>query len=102
MGHGISGPVTMAYDLNMAKVTSERLFNILCLYGDVMRIKFLTTKEGCAMIEMCSPDSVSKVIQNLSGFEIFGKEVIFRTCRQLAVVGGRDGREVKTMTNGAR
>lgn len=102
--NAITGPVTMAYELNMSKITPERLFNLLCLYGDVMRVKFLTTKEGCAMIEMSSPGSVAKVIQNLSGVELFGKEVVFRTCRQMEVVGGgRDvSRDIKTMANGSR
>jgi hypothetical protein len=32
------GPVMMVYGLNMKKFNCERLFNLLCLYGDVMKV----------------------------------------------------------------
>lgn len=40
------GAVMMVYGLNHDKMNSEKLFNLLCLYGNVVRVKFLKSKEG--------------------------------------------------------
>ncbi|KAG0431686.1 hypothetical protein HPB47_021542 [Ixodes persulcatus] len=33
-------------------MNAERLFNLLCLYGNVVNIIFLKNKNGCAMVQM--------------------------------------------------
>ncbi len=70
------GPVCMIYDLNMREATPARLFNLLCLYGDVMRVKFLTSKDGCAMVEMGRPEAVEIAIQHLGGVQLFGNRIV--------------------------
>ena len=55
----------MVYGLDCAKMTCTRLFNLFCLYGNVVRIKFLKTKEGCAMVQMGDGLAVERVVSNL-------------------------------------
>ncbi|XP_071041710.1 heterogeneous nuclear ribonucleoprotein L isoform X2 [Parasteatoda tepidariorum] len=61
------GCVIMAYGLNAEKMNCDKLFNILCLYGNVVRIKFLKSKEGCAMIQMGDITAVERAVNNLNG-----------------------------------
>jgi hypothetical protein len=69
------GPVVMLYGLEPTKFNCSRLFNLLCLYGNVVRIMFLKNKDGTAMVEMANPDAAAKVIENISGTTIFGSAV---------------------------
>ncbi len=79
-------PVVMLYDLNMEEVTAPRLFNLLCLYGDVLRVKFLATKPGCAMVEMGEADAASRAMANLSGAPLFGVPLVLRPSHQRRVL----------------
>jgi len=63
--------VTMVYGLNCSKMSCNRIFNIFCLYGNVVRVKFLKTKEGCAMVQMGDSLSVERVITNLNNVTFF-------------------------------
>jgi len=66
------GSVLMIYGLEPAKFNCQRLFNLFCQYGNIVRIMFLKNKEGTAMVELDSPESVNKAIQNLNHVPIFG------------------------------
>lgn len=69
------GSVMMVYGMEHAKMNSDRLFNLFCLYGNVMRVKFLKSKEGCAMVQMGDPASVEKCVQALNNLTFFGKKM---------------------------
>ncbi|CAB3363137.1 Hypothetical predicted protein [Cloeon dipterum] len=69
------GSVMMVYGLNLEKVNPDRLFNIFCLYGNVVRIKFLKTKEGCAMIQMGDSLAVERAVQNLNNVQLAGSKL---------------------------
>lgn len=69
------GAVLMVYGLNMDKINCDRLFNLFCLYGNVVRIKFLKSKEGSAMIQMGDALAVDRCIQNLSNCTFFGNKM---------------------------
>jgi len=69
------GPVLMLYGLEASKFNCARLFNLLCVYGNVRRIMFLKNKEGTAMVQMDSPEAVSRVMDNLSQTTIFGSPI---------------------------
>ncbi|KAL1124575.1 hypothetical protein AAG570_001199 [Ranatra chinensis] len=69
---GGTGCVMMAYSLDPNKANPDRLFNLFCLYGNVIRIKFLKTKEGCAMIQMGDSISVERCIHHLKNAPLFG------------------------------
>ncbi|KAL1458578.1 hypothetical protein WDU94_008715 [Cyamophila willieti] len=58
--------VLMVYELDPARVNPDKVFNLFCLYGNVAKIKFLKTKEGCCMVQMGDALSADRVISNLS------------------------------------
>ena len=76
-GLGAGGPATsnqgsvmMVYGLQSDKVNCDKLFNLFCLYGNVSKVKFLKTKEGCAMIQMGDSIAVERCLQNLNNVTI--------------------------------
>ncbi|XP_072933813.1 heterogeneous nuclear ribonucleoprotein L isoform X2 [Epargyreus clarus] len=64
------GAVMMVYGLDPATANADRLFNLCCLYGNVVRIKFLKTKEGTAMVQMGDGVSVERCVQNLNNVTV--------------------------------
>jgi heterogeneous nuclear ribonucleoprotein L len=69
------GSVCMVYGLNHEKVNCDRLFNLFCLYGNVIRVKFLKSKEGCAMVQMGDAASVERALHNLNGAFFFANKI---------------------------
>ncbi|XP_014253220.1 heterogeneous nuclear ribonucleoprotein L isoform X13 [Cimex lectularius] len=69
---GGAGCVLMAYGLDPNKANPDKLFNLFCLYGNVIRVKFLKTKEGCAMVQMGDNISVERCINHLKNMPLFG------------------------------
>ncbi|XP_023247000.1 heterogeneous nuclear ribonucleoprotein L [Copidosoma floridanum] len=64
------GSVMMVYGLQPDKLNCDKLFNLFCLYGNVSKVKFLKTKEGCAMIQMGDSIAVERCLQNLNNVTI--------------------------------
>ncbi|CAG5119825.1 unnamed protein product [Candidula unifasciata] len=81
-GPGSGGAVCMAYGLNMDKINCDKLFNLFCLYGNVVRIKFLKSKEGSAMIQLGDPISVERAIANLNNAFFFGNKLQLSVSKQ--------------------
>lgn len=65
----------MVYGLNQDKMNATRIFNLFCLYGNVVRVKFLKTKEGCAMVQMGDNLAVERVVANLNNTNFFGSKM---------------------------
>ena len=57
--------VVVVHNLAMGEVNCDRLFNLVCQYGNVSKIFFMKTKPGCAMIEMCDHEGAQRVISNI-------------------------------------
>lgn len=85
------GAVMMVYGLDNATSNTDKLFNLVCLYGNVARvctnilnlmrnilricfyslqIKFLKTKEGTAMVQMGDGVAVERCVQHLNNIPI--------------------------------
>ncbi|EAT38447.1 AAEL009659-PA [Aedes aegypti] len=64
------GAVMMVYGLDNSTANTDKLFNLFCLYGNVVRIKFLKTKEGTAMVQMGDAIAVERSIQHLNNIPI--------------------------------
>ncbi|GAU96767.1 hypothetical protein RvY_08159 [Ramazzottius varieornatus] len=79
--HG-PGPVLMLYGLNLERMNCNRLFNLFCLYGNVLRIKFLKTKEGSAMVQMHDGHAAGLCINQLNGIHLFGSKLQVGASRQ--------------------
>ncbi|CAB3404972.1 unnamed protein product [Caenorhabditis bovis] len=84
-GAGGPGCVMLVYGLDPEKVNCDMLFNVLCLYGNVLRICFMRTKVGTGMIEMGMPEDRRNVLQFMRGFEMFGMHLEFKPSNQDAV-----------------
>ncbi|XP_031557317.1 heterogeneous nuclear ribonucleoprotein L-like isoform X2 [Actinia tenebrosa] len=72
---GGTGCVLMVYGLNHEKMNCERIFNLFCLYGNVIKVKFLTNKPGACMVQMSDKIASEMVIRNLSGSVIFESKI---------------------------
>ncbi|XP_055906672.1 heterogeneous nuclear ribonucleoprotein L isoform X2 [Eupeodes corollae] len=64
------GAVMMVYGLDQETSNTDKLFNLVCLYGNVARIKFLKTKEGTAMVQMGDSVAVERCVQHLNNIPI--------------------------------
>jgi hypothetical protein len=49
---GMPGSVMMFYELNTDKVNCDALFNLICPYANPIKIKFVTSKPGMAMVQV--------------------------------------------------
>merc|ERR1719481_1104346 len=74
--------VIVCHNLAVGEMNCDRLFNILCQYGNVSKIFFMKTKTGCAMIEMGDPEMAHRVISNLQSLELFGNKLQFDLSKQ--------------------
>lgn len=70
-----SGCVLMVYGLNMDRMNCSRLFNVLCLYGNILRVKFLKSKDGVAMVQMSDHAGCERAITHLNGCLLMGCKV---------------------------
>ena len=57
--------VVVVHNLAMGEVNCDRLFNLVCQYGNVTKIFFMKTKPGCAMMEMSDHEGAQRVISNI-------------------------------------
>ncbi|XP_076262988.1 heterogeneous nuclear ribonucleoprotein L isoform X2 [Rhynchophorus ferrugineus] len=64
------GAVLMVYGLDPLRTNADKLFNLMCLYGNVARIKFLKSKEGTAMVQMGDSVAVERCVQNLNNVTV--------------------------------
>ncbi|TPP65346.1 Heterogeneous nuclear ribonucleoprotein L [Fasciola gigantica] len=79
-------PCVMVYNMDVGQMNCDRLFNLLCLYGNVIRIKFLRTIAGSAMAQMGDTASVDRAIRNLSGVSFLGNQLLIRPSKQMVIV----------------
>jgi heterogeneous nuclear ribonucleoprotein L len=76
------GSVLMAYGLNPEKFNCQRVFNLFCLFGNVVRVKFLKIKDGVAMVQMGDHVACQRAIDLLSGNFAFGSKLSLGTSKQ--------------------
>jgi len=76
------GCVIMVYGLDKDKMNCDRLFNLLCCYGNVLKVKFLLGKLGAAMAELSDHVACNTVIENLTGLDLFDSKLEFGYSKQ--------------------
>merc|ERR1719348_2297380 len=74
MGYDKSS-VVIVHNLAVGEVNCDRLFNLMCQYGNVSKIFFMKTKEGCAMVEMGDWEQAQRLCSNLNNVELFGNKL---------------------------
>lgn len=67
--------VLMVYGLTAGKWNAEKLFSLFCLYGNVMKVKFLKSKENSAMIQMGDKLACERALRNLNNIVVFGNKI---------------------------
>jgi len=67
--------VVVVHNLSQGEVNCDRLFNLVCQYGNVSKIFFMKTKPGCAMVEMADHDGAQRAVANLQGAILFGNKM---------------------------
>jgi len=67
--------VVVVHNLSQGEVNCDRLFNLVCQYGNVTKIFFMKTKPGCAMVEMGDHDGAQRVVAHLQGAILFGNKL---------------------------
>lgn len=70
---GMAGTVMVFYELDMTKFNCERLFNLVCLYANPIKVKFVMNKPGMAMVQVSDPAAASTTLHHLTGVPVFGK-----------------------------
>ncbi|XP_077467920.1 heterogeneous nuclear ribonucleoprotein L-like isoform X2 [Stigmatopora argus] len=88
-GAHADSPVVMVYGLEAAKMNPDRVFNIFCLYGNVLRVKFMKSKPGAAMVEMGDCYAVDRAITHLNNNFLFGQKLNVCVSKQQAIVPGQ-------------
>lgn len=72
---GGEGCVAMVYGINNDVMNCDRLFNLFCLYGNVMKIKILTGKQGIAMVQYAEKMSTELAIQYFNQLSLYGNQL---------------------------
>ncbi|XP_032881690.1 heterogeneous nuclear ribonucleoprotein L-like [Amblyraja radiata] len=80
------GKVIMIYGLNPHKMNCEKVFNLLCLYGNVEKVKFMKSMPDAAMVEMGDEFSVDRAITHLNCVEMFEKRINLCVSKQASIV----------------
>nr|XP_032819955.1 heterogeneous nuclear ribonucleoprotein L-like isoform X2 [Petromyzon marinus] len=78
--------VLMVYGFDPERINCDKVFNILCLYGNVEKIKFMKSKPGAVMVEMSDPFAVDRAIHHLNQASIFQKKINLCVSKQQAIM----------------
>ncbi|KAJ0061454.1 hypothetical protein NL108_001860, partial [Boleophthalmus pectinirostris] len=114
-GPHAESPVLMVYGLESTKINADKVFNIFCLYGNVervsqiehvrlslrstptqmfpfdflLKVKFMKSKPGAAMVEMGDCYAVDRAITHLNNTFLFGQKLNVCVSKQQAIVPGQ-------------
>lgn len=84
-GYQQRSPVLIVYNLDTEKFNCQKLFNLMSLYGNVNKINFIRSKEGCAMVEFASSQSSHEALKLLNNIFIFGNRINVEESRKIFV-----------------
>jgi heterogeneous nuclear ribonucleoprotein L len=82
-------PVAIIYGLT-DRVNCQHVFNLMCLHGNVHKVKFMKSKPGCAMVEFSDPGAVSRATR-MTGAELFGSKLTIRPSNKSQFIGEPKG-----------
>ncbi|CAH1792095.1 unnamed protein product [Owenia fusiformis] len=78
---GQQGSVLMLYGLHKS-LNCDKIFNLFCLYGNIVRVKFLKSKEGVGMIQMGDYASCERATANLSNSVFYESKLSLAPSKQ--------------------
>lgn len=97
-GSTVPNSVIMCYGMQDDKMNCDRLFNLLCLYGNVVSIKFLKSKDDAAMVQMGDPAACQLVIEQLNDLSVFGNPLRVTHSKQMFLQEGNSAGVLKDGT----
>ena len=53
----------------------DHVFNLMCSYGNIMKVKLLTNKNGIAMAQLHSKQAASNAIRHLNQQKLLGNTI---------------------------
>jgi len=68
-------PVIMVYNLPRELVKSENVFNLFCLYGNVLKVRMLTRPENSAYVQYSDTKHAMDAIEHLNNACAFGERL---------------------------
>lgn len=75
----------MVYNLDMERFNCQKVFNLLCLYGNIDKINFIRSKDGCAMVEFANATAASDTVRLLNNILLFGTRLNLEESRKMYV-----------------
>ena len=70
----------------------DQVFNVFCLYGNVVMVKFIKSKPRTAMVEMADGYAVDRAITHLNNNFMFGQKMNVCVSKQPAIMPGQSYR----------
>lgn len=89
-GFGAENAVVVLFGIDQEKFNCDKLFNLLCQYGNIVRIKFLKSKSDTVMVQMGDPVAAQRVMEFLNRCVVFGSKVSVSMSRQPYIHEMRD------------
>lgn len=88
--------VVLVNKLDKEKVTTDLLFTLFGVYGDVNRVKILYNKRDTAMIQFATTQQATYARQNLNACPLFGEQIVVSNSKHTDVKLPReeDGKEL--------
>ncbi|MGH0167232.1 UNVERIFIED_CONTAM: hypothetical protein FKN15_009097 [Acipenser sinensis] len=83
------GRVLMLHGLEPSQFNCERVFNLLCVFGNVELVKFLRNKPGVAMVQMGDEYAVERAVMHLNNSVIFDSKIGACVSKQPEIIPGR-------------
>jgi len=74
--------VLMVFGINHEHFSCDRIFNLLCCYGNCLKVKFFQNKPDLCLAEMSSPLEVSNVLKYLNRAKAFGCELSIKPSKE--------------------
>jgi len=98
LGAGLGSPVVLVSRMPAENITTDTLFALFGVYGDVTRVKILYNKRDTAMIQFNTPQQAQHAVQYLNGCPMYGANISVATSKNLEVQMPRsdveDGKEL--------
>ncbi|KAI6173533.1 Poly [ADP-ribose] polymerase [Aphelenchoides besseyi] len=78
----LQSAVLMIYGVNHQDFDCDRMFNLLCCYGNPLKVKFMHTKQDTCMVEMAQIPEAQNVMRFLQNAKLFGTTLSIRPSKQ--------------------
>lgn len=84
-------PVIVMYNIPRSKVKSDQVFNLMCVYGRVVRVKLMNKPADSAMIQMADWPQARDAMEALNKAPCFGGSLTITPSRHMDIQPGIPG-----------